>query len=63
MKRLRKRNADLVVLAKTLDERCKSLKLDNEKLVSVYTCSIMSLIQCYYNALNSTFVHIHACMM
>ena len=35
MKRLRKRNADLVALAKTLDERCKSLKLDNEKLVSV----------------------------
>ena len=35
MKRLRKRNADLVGLAKTLEERCKSLKLDNDKLVSV----------------------------
>ena len=34
MKRLRKRNADLVGLAKTLEERCKSLKLDNDKLVS-----------------------------
>ena len=34
MKRLRKRNADLVGLAKTLEERCRSLKLDNDKLVS-----------------------------
>lgn len=35
MKRLRKRNADLVGMAKTLEERCKSLKQDNDKLVSV----------------------------
>ena len=34
MKKLRKRNADLVSLAKQLDERCKALKLENEQLVS-----------------------------
>ena len=33
LKKLRKRNADLVALAKQLDERCKSLKQENEQLV------------------------------
>lgn len=33
MKRLRKRNADLVTLTKTLEERCKVLKMENTKMV------------------------------
>ena len=41
MKRLRKRNADLVGLVKTVEERCKSLKLDNDKLVSDYQISTL----------------------
>ncbi|XP_019848716.1 PREDICTED: peripheral-type benzodiazepine receptor-associated protein 1-like isoform X2 [Amphimedon queenslandica] len=32
MKRLRKRNADLVTLTKTLEERCKVLKMENTKM-------------------------------
>ncbi|XP_065891184.1 putative protein tag-278 isoform X3 [Dysidea avara] len=34
MKKLRKRNAELVSLAKQLDERCKALKAENEQLQS-----------------------------
>ena len=33
MKRLRKRNADLVTLTKMLEERCKVLKMENTKMV------------------------------
>jgi len=33
MKKLRKRNTELVSLAKQLDERCKALKMENEQLV------------------------------
>lgn len=36
MKKLRKRNTELVSLAKQLDERCKALKAENEQLVSLY---------------------------
>ena len=33
LKRLRKRNAELVALARQLDEKTKSLKAENEQLV------------------------------
>ena len=35
MRKLRKRNADLVTLVKTLDEKLKSLKSDYDQLVSL----------------------------
>ena len=34
LKRLRKRNAELVALARQLDDKTKSLKLENEQLVT-----------------------------
>ena len=35
MRKLRKRNAELVTLVKTLDEKCKGFKSDYEQLVSL----------------------------
>ena len=35
LKRLRKRNAELVALARMLDDKIKSLKVENEQLVRV----------------------------
>lgn len=41
MKKLRKRNTELVSLAKQLDERCKALKAENEQLVRILMCLLL----------------------
>lgn len=35
LKRLRKRNAELVALTRQLDDRTKTLKMENEQLVNI----------------------------
>ena len=41
VKQLRKKNAELVTLAKNVDDKYKALKLENEQLVCVCGCGCM----------------------